>query len=96
MGYQINFDGSASAELTQLLHSVQRQLNGHGIHAQGPTDAASTVQAPSAVENCKLTKTCPDAHGGHVVYIVIITIVALVVGIVIGYLIGKRSASVIS
>jgi hypothetical protein len=93
MGYQINFDGAVTAELGQLLHVVQRQLSGHGIHAQTSTDTtASTVQAASAVENCHLTKTCPDTHGGHGIDVIIV-IAALVIGIGIGYYFGKRSAS---
>jgi hypothetical protein len=93
MGYQINFDGAVTAELGQLLHVVQRQLNGYGIHAQTPTDTASTVQAASTVENCDLTKTCPETHPGHGPLVVIVAIVALAVGVVIGYFLGKRSGS---
>jgi hypothetical protein len=92
MGYQISFEGAATAEVAQLLHAVQSQLKGHGIHAQTPTDTASTVQAASTVENCDLTKTCPDTHVGHGPEVVI-AIVALVIGIFIGYYFGKRSVS---
>ena len=89
MSYQIVFDGTASAELTHLLHAVQRQLNGHGIQMLGQMDAkAETVSAASAVQPCT-KEPCPTTIVGHGPYIV----VGLVVGLAVGYVLGKRSAS---
>jgi len=92
MRYQIGFDGSASAELTQLLHAVERQINGLGtgilaqMDAQAqPASSASTAQPcdPSSA-NCS-----GDSSGGHDAIIVVVT--AVVAGAV-GYVAGKKSA----
>jgi hypothetical protein len=90
MSYQIVFDGTASAELTHLLHAVQRQLNGHGIQMLGQMDAkAETVSAASAVQPCT-KEPCPTTIVGHDPYLVV---AGVVVGLAVGYALGKRSAS---
>jgi hypothetical protein len=93
MGYQINFNGALTPELAQLLHSVQSQLNLHGLRVQGGGDTSSGASTGS---NCPPgDKECSDSnHGGHEPSVVVVAVVALVVGIVIGYVIGKRSGSV--
>jgi hypothetical protein len=87
MGYQINFNGAVTPELGQLLHAVEKQLNWHGIHAQGGdmASSASSTGAPGGVN--------PDTHGLHDPNVVVVGGVALVVGFVVGYVVGKSSAS---
>jgi hypothetical protein len=94
MKYQIGFDGSASAELTQLLQAVERQINGlaTGILAQmdaqaQPASSASTAQPcdPSSA-NCS---SGSSGSGGHDAVIIVVT--AVVAGAV-GYVAGKKSA----
>jgi hypothetical protein len=89
MNYQIGFNGAASAELSQLLHAIERQLNGLGtgmlgqMAAQAQTTTASTAQ-PSD----------PSSSGGHDVGTILLAGAAGVViggaaGIVIGYFMVK-------
>ncbi len=80
MSYQISFDGRASADLQQMLHALERQLNWHGIHAEAPGDTAASAGA-SVVKLCD-GKPCPTTIIGHGPLYVI---VGLVVGFIVGF-----------
>lgn len=51
MSYRILFDGTGSSELTQLLHAVEKQLNGHSIglmaRADAPANTGTPIDAPA-------------------------------------------------
>lgn len=88
MGYQIGFNGAASAELSQLLHAVERQLNGLAtgmlaqMAAQAQTTTASTAQPcdPSSA-NC----SGGSSGGSDLGAIVITAIIAGAAGFIVGY-----------
>lgn len=76
MQYNVGFERAVSAELEQLLHAVQGQLNGRDFHARVSQDTqasgdlpASGVIAPPGGGKCNcdpLTEECQaGAHGGH-------------------------------
>jgi hypothetical protein len=77
MQYTVSFGGALSAELAQLLHAVQGQLNHRSIQAQasgdtpGSTDSAATAitikPPPNNPCECKdLSKDCQaTGRGGH-------------------------------
>lgn len=81
MQYTVGFNGAASAELGQLLHAVEGQLNHRGFQmlaaedTPGPAEAGSPAggKVPPGNGNgdCYCTgKDCEDTtHGGHAVKI---------------------------
>jgi hypothetical protein len=90
VSYKIGFDGVVTAELEKLLQSVEKQVNGFGIHAQASDLGASTVASGSAPSPCSNGHPCPDSpKGGH--YIVV-ALIAVVVGAAAGYMAGKKAA----
>jgi hypothetical protein len=90
MSYQIGFNGAASAELTQLLHAVERQLNGLAtgmlaqMDARAQTTTASTAQ-PCDPSSANCSGGSSGGYGGGTVAGAAIG--GLVVGIVIGYMV---------
>ena len=93
MSYQIGFNGAASAELSQLLRAVERQLNGSGMHlmaqanaqAQPASSASTSPPCPDGQTTC-----APPADGGYGAGAVAgAAVVGLVVGVVIGRKIGQ-------
>jgi hypothetical protein len=90
VSYKIGFDGVVTAELEKLLQSVEKQVNGFGIHAQATDTGASTVASGSTTPYCPPGQTCSDSEkGGH--YIVV-ALIAVVVGAAAGYVAGKKAA----
>jgi hypothetical protein len=90
VSYKIGFDGVVTAELEKLLQSVEKQVNGFGIHAQASDVGASTVASGSTPAPCLNGHPCPDSpKGGHYIVVVVIAIVA---GAAAGHVAGKRAA----
>ena len=91
MNYRISFNGVVTSELGNLLHGIEKRLNGYGIHAQTSTDtSASTVASGSTNAPCPKGEICPDgAKGGHDLIIILVT--AVVAG-ALGYVAGKLGA----
>jgi hypothetical protein len=88
MRYQIDFNGSATAELTQLLHSVEARLSWQGIRGQGPAD--SNASRPGVVSaNPDGVQDQSSGHRNHEHCLVIIIVVAIV-GVAVGYYFGRR------
>ncbi|HWJ34160.1 MAG TPA: hypothetical protein VNR70_02780 [Steroidobacteraceae bacterium] len=65
MSYQITFDGVASAELTHLLHAVQRQLNGRGMGVLGKMDAEAQIASSASIAPPCKKEPCPATEPGH-------------------------------
>lgn len=83
MSYKLGFDGVITAELDKLLQSVEKNVNGLGMHVQ-----ASDVGAASMVASA--STTTPDSvKGPHDIVVVGIAIVA---GAAAGYVAGKKAA----
>ena len=91
MSYKIGFDGAVTAELDKLLQSIEKGVNGFGIHAQtSETGGASLVASGSTTPPCTAGQPCSDSvKGGHDVVVVTIAIVG---GAVAGYVAGKLAA----
>jgi hypothetical protein len=92
MSYKIGFDGIATAELDRLLQSIEKRVNGSGIHAQTSTSdtGASMATSGSTTPDCPPGKICPDSvKGGHDAVVIVIAIVG---GAVAGYAAGKLGA----
>jgi hypothetical protein len=90
VSYEIGFDGVVTAELEKLLRSVEKQVNGFGIHAQASDVGASTVASGSTPPSCPDGQACTDSEkGGHYIVVVVIAIVA---GAAAGYVAGKKGA----
>lgn len=90
MEYRIEFDGVVTAELAKLLHSVERGLNGSGLHVQASETGASTVASGSATPPCPTGQVCTDSvKGGHLLLVVGI---AIVVGALAGFIAGTLGA----
>jgi hypothetical protein len=96
MSYQIGFNGAASAELTQLLHAVERQLNGLGTGMLAQMDAQA--QTTSTGQPCDPKSTnCSSSSGGgpDAGTVVVIAVVAgAIAGAAAGYAAGKKAAKV--
>jgi hypothetical protein len=91
MNYKIGFDGVVTAELDKLLQSVEKHVNGLGMHVQTSDMGASTVASGSTSPPCPTGQSCPDSvKGGH--NIVVVVVIAIVVGAAAGYVAGKRGA----
>jgi len=87
MKYTIGFDGSASAELSQLLHAVERQINGLGTGILASMDAQAQGTASTAQPCDPSSANCSGgSSGGHDAVIVVVT--AVVAG-TIGYVAGR-------
>jgi hypothetical protein len=90
VSYKIGFDGVVTAELDRLLQSIEKRVNGLGIHAQATETGASVVTSGSTPPPCPPGHTCSDSvktgHDGIVVAI------AIVGGAVAGYIAGKLAA----
>jgi hypothetical protein len=90
MSYKIGFDGVVTAELDELLKSLEHRLNGLGMHVQTSDMGASTVASGSTPPPCSAGQPCTDSvKGGHLVVVVVIAIVA---GAAAGHVAGKRAA----
>ena len=90
MSYKIGFDGVVTAELDRLLQSIEKRVNGFGIHAQTSDTGASMVASGSTTPTCAPGHTCPDSVKiGHDAVVVTIAIVG---GAVAGYIAGKLAA----
>ena len=92
MSYKIGFDGVVTGELDKLLQSVEKNVNGLGMHVQtSDVGAASMVASGSTSSPCPPGQFCPDSvKGGH--HIVVVVVIAIVVGAVAGYVAGKMAA----
>jgi hypothetical protein len=101
VSYKIGFDGAVTAELQELLQSVERRVNVWGMHAQTSTGASESTSPP-----CPTGQTCSDSvkgphddsvkgphddsvKGPHDVMVVVVAIVA---GAAAGFVAGKRGA----
>ncbi len=90
MSYRIGFDGVITAELDKLLQTIEKGVNGFGIHAQTPDTGASMVASGSTTAPCPPGKICPDSvKPGHDWVVVVLAIVG---GAVAGYVAGKLGA----
>lgn len=89
MGYKLGFNGDVTAELERLLQSIEKGLNGYGIHADASVTAASTVTGPPEPP-CPPGQTCTD--GAKIGHDAIVVAVAVVGGGLAGYIAGKLAA----
>ncbi len=88
MRYQIDFNGSATAELTQLLHSVEARLGWQGIRGQGPADSnASRPGVVSANPDGGKDQSSGNRIHDHCLFIII---VVAILGVAVGYYFGRR------
>jgi hypothetical protein len=73
MQYTIGFDGAVSAELGQLLHAVEGQLNHRGFQMLAQDSQGASEASPNGVQvppgNGKCDPPSPECqasgHGGH-------------------------------
>ncbi len=91
MSYKIGFDGVVTAELDKMLQSIEKQVNGFGMHAQTSDTAATAAPSGSTTSPCTVDKPCPDSVKGPHPYIVVV-VIAIVVGTAAGHMAGKRAA----
>jgi hypothetical protein len=90
VSYKIGFDGVVTAELDNLLQSVEQRVNGFGIRAQTSDTGASMVASGSTTPYCPPGQTCSDSvKGGHDLLVIVIAIVG---GAAAGYVAGKLGA----
>jgi hypothetical protein len=90
MSYRIGFDGVITADLDRLLQTIEKGVNGFGIHAQTSDTGASMVASGSTPPPCPPGHTCSDSvKTGHDAVVVVIAIVG---GAVAGYIAGKLAA----
>ena len=90
MSYKIGFDGVVTADLDRLLQSVEKRVNGFGIHAQNSETGATMVASGSSTQPCPSGHTCSDSvKGGHDGVVIALAIVG---GAVAGYVAGKKAA----
>jgi uncharacterized protein YqhQ len=97
MSYQIGFHGAASAELSQMLHAVERQLNWHGAHVRALTNVqAQEAATPPSTATGESTRPCRD-HGcddhprcGHDVVIIVVVAIVVIVSAGVGFGLGVR------
>jgi len=96
MKYQIGFDGAASAELTQLLHAVERQINGLGTGILASMDAQAQGSSASTAQPCDPSSAnCSGGVGGDSgigTVVVVAAVAGAIAGAVTGYVAGKKSA----
>jgi hypothetical protein len=83
MSYKLGFDGVVTAELDKLLQSVEKNVNGLGMHVQTSDVGAASMVASGA------TTTADSVKGPHDIVVVVIAIVA---GAAAGYVAGKKAA----
>jgi len=99
VSYKLGFDGDVAVELEKLVLSVERGLNGFGLHAQTSDTGASTATG-STEPPCFPGPTCPDSvKTGHDLLVALVVKVAVVTvalaisgGALAGYLAGKVAA----
>jgi hypothetical protein len=90
VSYKIGFDGVVTAELDNLLQSIEQRVNGFGIRAQTSDTGASVVASGSTTPYCPPGQTCSDSvKTGHDLLVIVIAIVG---GAVAGYIAGKLAA----
>jgi hypothetical protein len=90
VSYKIGFEGVVTAELDNLLRSIEQRVNGFGIRAQTSDTGASMVASGSTTPYCPPGHTCSDSVKiGHDVVVVAIAIVG---GAAAGYIAGKLAA----
>jgi len=92
VSYKIGFDGVVvTAELDNLLQSIEQRVNGFGIRAQTSDTGASVVASGSTTTPyCPPGHTCSDSvKTGHDLVVIIIAIVG---GAAAGYIAGKLAA----
>jgi hypothetical protein len=91
VSYKIGFDGPVTAELEKLLRSIEKGVNGFGIHGQtSDTAGASVTASGSTTPPCPAGQPCSDSvKGGHDVVVLAIAIVG---GAAAGYVAGKLAA----
>jgi hypothetical protein len=96
MSYKIGFDGVVTADLDRLLQSVEKGVNGFGLHVQGTDMEASAVASGSTTQPCPSGHTCSDSvKGGHdfrTGHDAVVIVIAIVGGAVAGYVAGKKAA----
>jgi hypothetical protein len=91
MSYQLTFDGAASAELTNLLRAVERQLNWHGMHMQVETEVATQSGTITIPPKGPCPNTGSPGHNPNVVADILIFGIGLVVGAVLTKLFVQRA-----
>jgi hypothetical protein len=88
--YKIGFDGVVTAELEKLLQSLEKGVNGFGVHAQA-ADTGSLIASGSTPPPCSKGEPCPSSEkGGQDV--VVVVVIAIVAGAAAGYMAGKLAA----
>ena len=92
MTYKIGFDGGVTAELENLLQSLEKGVNGMGTdaHAQA-SDSGSLIASRSTAPSSSngMSSPCGEKGGQDIVIVVVIAIVA---GAAAGYVAGKMAA----
>ena len=90
MNYQIGFEGVLTADVGKLLQSIERGVNGFGMHAQTSGDTGASTVANGSTTPCPSGQVCSDSvKGGH--DLVVVIVVAIVAGAAAGYVAGKLS-----
>ena len=88
--YKIGFDGLLTGEMGKLLQSIERGVNGFGMHAQTSGDTGAPTVAQGSTTPCPSGQICSDSvKGGH--DLVVVVIVAIVAGAAAGFVAGKLS-----
>jgi len=89
LSYKIGFHGDVTAELEQLLKSIEKGVNGFGIHALASDTGASTA---SGVTEPPCYPGEPCSNGVKAGHDFIVVAVAIIAGAVAGYIGGKIAA----
>jgi hypothetical protein len=90
VSYKIGFDGVVTAELDKLLQSIERQVNGFGMHAQTSDGGMSMAESGSTTVPCPPGHICPGSvkYGHDWVVIGAAVGAAVVAGAVAGAVVG--------
>jgi len=97
MGFRVDFDGVASAEVARLLHAVEGGLNRHfNAQAQSgePASGASETGTCPAGMDCGSGKSGGDQPHAVVLELMAAVAIAFFVGVFVGLQIGKRTSAV--
>jgi len=89
LSYKIGFHGDVTAELEQLLKSIEKGVNGFGLHAQAADTGASTASG-STQAPCYPGEPCQG--GVKIGHDLIVVAVAIAGGALAGYIAGKMAA----